>query len=74
MDVTPLPDAASFLAGPRRCSSATRPAQPPLGIAHQLVDQPDTYPEAFFWLAADSGGVVGAAMRTPPYPASWRLP
>ena len=70
MEVTSLPDAATFLAdgraGARRDTAANNL---PIGIAQQLVDRPDTYAEAFFWVAADSGRVVGAAMRTPPYPA-----
>lgn len=70
MQVTPLPDAASFLAAAAPVLERDTGANNlPLGIAQQLVDRPDTYPEAFFWVAADSDRVVGAAMRTPPYPA-----
>jgi len=70
MEVTPLPDAASFLAAAAPVLERDTAANNlPLGIAQQLVDRPDTYPEAYFWVAAESGRVVGAAMRTPPYPA-----
>lgn len=70
MQVTPLPDAASFLAAAAPVLERDTAANNlPLGIAQQLVDRPDTYAEAFFWVAAESGRVVGAAMRTPPYPA-----
>lgn len=70
MQVIPLADAASFLsvAAPV-LEHDTAANNLPLGIAQQLVDRPDTYAEAFFWVAAESGRVVGAAMRTPPYPA-----
>ena len=40
----------------------------PLGIAQQLIDRPGTYASANFWVAERDGEVVGAAMRTPPYP------
>ncbi len=70
MQVTPLPDATSFLtAAAPVLERDTAANNLPLGIAQQLVDRPDTYAEAFFWVAAQSGRVVGAAMRTPPYPA-----
>jgi uncharacterized protein len=70
MQVTPLPDAASFLAAAAPVLERDTAANNlPLGIAQQLVDRPDTYAEAFFWVAAESGRIVGAAMRTPPYPA-----
>jgi len=70
MQVTPLPDATSFLtAAAPVLERDTAANNLPLGVAQQLVDRPDTYAEAFFWVAAQSGRVVGAAMRTPPYPA-----
>ena len=70
MEVTSLPDAASFLAAAAPVLDRDTAANNlPLGIAQQLVDRPDTYAEAFLWVAAESGQVVGAAMRTPPYPA-----
>jgi GNAT superfamily N-acetyltransferase len=40
----------------------------PLGIVQSLLDRPDIYPEAFFWIVEHEGSVVGAALRTPPYP------
>ena len=38
-----------------------------LGIAATLRDNPALYDEHRFWLVADGGAVVGAALRTPPY-------
>jgi len=38
-----------------------------LGIAGTLRDNPTLYDEHHFWLVADGGAVVGAALRTPPY-------
>ena len=68
MDVTSLPDAATFLSMAAPVLGGDTAANNlPIGIAQQLVDRPETYAEAFFWVAADSGRVVGAAMRTPPY-------
>ena len=56
MQVTPLPDAVSFLAAAAPVLERDTAANNlPLGIAQQLVDRPDTYPEAFFWVAAESG-------------------
>lgn len=40
----------------------------PLGIAQHVLDHPDAYDVARFWIAEHDGGVVGAAVRTPPYP------
>jgi uncharacterized protein len=37
-----------------------------LGIASTIVDNPGYYPEHAFWLVEEEG-VVGAALRTPPY-------
>lgn len=39
-----------------------------LGVVQQLRDQPGSYPEASFWVAADDGEVIAGALRTPPYP------
>lgn len=70
MEVTSLPDAATFLSTAAPVLGRDTAANNlPIGIAQQLVDRPETYAEAFFWVAAESGRVVGAAMRTPPYPA-----
>jgi uncharacterized protein len=38
-----------------------------LGITGTLVASPARCPEKRFWLVTDGGGVVAAAMRTPPY-------
>ena len=69
MEVVPLPDAAAFLeaAAPvlHRDAAANNL---PLGIAQNLIDRPEAYDEAFFWVAQHEGTVVGAALRTPPYP------
>lgn len=70
MEVTSLPDAATFLSTAAPVLGRDAAANNlPIGIAQQLVDRPETFAEAFFWVAAESGRVVGAAMRTPPYPA-----
>ena len=69
MQVIPVADAASFLsvAWPvlERDTAANNL---PLGVAQQLVDRPGSYAEASFWVAKAGGRVLGAAMRTPPYP------
>ncbi len=68
VDVRVLEDAAEFL----------REAEPLLlpnealenlifGIAGTIVVAPSRYPERRFWLAADGGEPVAAALRTPPY-------
>jgi predicted GNAT family acetyltransferase len=38
-----------------------------LGLAATLRDQPEAYPEHAEWIVRDGSGVVGAALRTPPY-------
>jgi predicted GNAT family acetyltransferase len=38
-----------------------------LGIAGTIRDSPDHYPVRSLWLVRDGGGVVAAALRTPPY-------
>jgi predicted GNAT family acetyltransferase len=69
MQVVALPDVAAFLreAEPllRRDPAANNLA---LGIAQRLVDRPDAYDEAFFWVAEHEGEIVGAALVTPPFP------
>jgi uncharacterized protein len=71
MKVAALADPRSFLAAAAPVLMRDVAANNlPLGIAQQLVDRPDSYAQAFFWIAEEEDGeVVGAAMRTPPYPA-----
>ena len=38
-----------------------------LGISHTLVTVPERYPERRLWVVEDASGVVGAALRTPPF-------
>ena len=38
-----------------------------LGISHTLVTVPERYPEHRLWVVEDASGVVGAAVRTPPF-------
>jgi uncharacterized protein len=68
VDVRVLEDAAEFL----------REAEPLLlpnealdnlifGIAGTILAAPSRYPDRRFWLAADGGEPVAAALRTPPY-------
>jgi len=38
-----------------------------LGISHTLVTVPERYPEHRLWVVEDASGVVGAALRTPPF-------
>ena len=38
-----------------------------LGISHTLVTAPERYPERRLWVVEDASGVVGAALRTPPF-------
>ena len=69
MQVMAVGDAATFLArGAPVLGRDPAANNLPLGIAQQLVDRPGTYASAHFWLAELDGEVVGAAMRTPPYP------
>ena len=69
MDVVALADAATFLTrGAPVLGRDPAANNLPLGIAQQLVDRPGTYASAHFWVAERDGEVVGAAMRTPPYP------
>src|SRR5918996_5727388 len=39
-----------------------------LGISSTLVQKPELYELFDLWLVSDEGDVVGAALRTPPYP------
>ncbi|CAN5771173.1 GNAT family N-acetyltransferase [soil metagenome] len=69
MQVTELADVASFLASSRPVFDRDAAANNlPLGIAQQVLDHPDAYHEAHFWIAEHEGEVVGAAIRTAPYP------
>lgn len=69
MQVTELADAASFLASARPVLDRDAAANNlPLGIVQQVLDHPDAFAEAHFWIAEHEGEVVGAAIRTPPYP------
>jgi predicted GNAT family acetyltransferase len=38
-----------------------------LGVAGTIAGAPYLYPERLFWVVAEQGNVVGAALRTPPY-------
>jgi uncharacterized protein len=69
MEVLPLPDAAAFLesaASLLRSDAAANNLA--LGVAQRVVDLPDAYEDAYFWVARRAGEVVGAALVTPPYP------
>jgi len=69
MHVVALPDAATFLTRTAPVLGRDPAANNlPLGVAQQLVDRPGSYASAHFWLAERGGEVLGAAMRTPPYP------
>jgi predicted GNAT family acetyltransferase len=69
MEVVELPDVGAFLAAAEPVLLRDPAANNlPLGIAQQLVDRPGSYDEAFFWVARRGGAIVGAAIRTPPYP------
>jgi uncharacterized protein len=63
-----LDDAAEFL---REAGSLLLPNEARenliLGIAGTMVAAPDRYPERRFWLLADGGETVAAALRTPPF-------
>jgi GNAT superfamily N-acetyltransferase len=69
MQVREVPDATTFLevAGPvlHADPAANNLA---LGIAQQVHDHPGSYEEASFWIVERAGQVVGAALRTAPYP------
>ena len=43
--------------------------QLPLAIAGTVAEHPEMYDEARFWVAADGGEPVAAALHTPPYGA-----
>ena len=68
MDVETIPDAATFstVAAPvlDRDRAANNLA---LGIVQTLIDRPGDYRESYFWAVRRGNGVVGAALRTPPY-------
>lgn len=68
MEVREADDAAEFLreAGPVLARDEAR-HNLLLGIAGVLRDRPEQYEDARLWLVTDAGGVVGAALRTPPY-------
>jgi predicted GNAT family acetyltransferase len=69
MHVIAVSDAATFLArGAPVLGRDPAANNLPLGIAQQLIDRPGTYASASFWVAERDGEVIGAAMRTPPYP------
>src|SRR4051812_36838990 len=38
-----------------------------LGISHTLVTAPGRYPDHRLWVVENASGVVGAALRTPPF-------
>jgi predicted GNAT family acetyltransferase len=67
-EVTRIDDATAFLeqAGPLLLADEAR-HNLVLGIAGTVRDSPDLYPLRSFWYVRDDGGVVGAALRTPPY-------
>ncbi|MFL5915563.1 MAG: GNAT family N-acetyltransferase [Gaiellaceae bacterium] len=68
MDVVRLDDAAAFLteAEPLLLADEAR-HNLVLGIAGTIRDTPDLYPLRSLWLVRDTGEVVAAALRTPPY-------
>ena len=45
-----------------------------LGILATLRDHPDTYPGRLLWVVDRAGEVVGAALRTPPFPLTIAQP
>jgi hypothetical protein len=68
MEVVRPSDARAFLdlAGPLLERDEAR-NQLPLGIAALIVEHPDIYPEARFWVVRDGVEIVAAALRTPPF-------
>jgi uncharacterized protein len=69
MQVVPLPAATAFLERAAPVLQSDPAANNlPLGIAQNLIDEPGSYDEALFWVVEREGTVVGAALRTPPYP------
>lgn len=68
MVVKQLEDPGAFLeaAGPLLLEDEAR-NNLILGIAGTLRDYPPVYAERQLWLVADGNGIVGAALRTPPY-------
>jgi predicted GNAT family acetyltransferase len=68
MQVVQLSDPAEFLerAQPLLLADEAR-HNLILGIAGTLRDDPGVYPEHALWLVEDTGGPVGAALRTPPF-------
>ena len=68
MEVVRPEDAPAFLglAGPLLERDEAR-NQLALGIAGTMVEHPDAYDEAHFWVALEGGDAVAAALRTPPY-------
>ena len=68
MTIVHLSEASEFLerAGPLLRADEAR-HNLILGIAGTIRDTPHVYAERHFWLVEDAGGVVGAALRTPPH-------
>lgn len=68
MDVDSVASAGAFL---ERAETLLLDDEPRHNLAFGIVsftrDHPDVYPELRGWIAQDSGTVVGAALRTPPY-------
>ena len=61
-------DAPAFLVAAAPVLEADEPRHNLMyGICSTLVDAPDVYREAHLWTIAADGGVVGAALRTPPF-------
>jgi predicted GNAT family acetyltransferase len=68
MEVVRLDDATAFLAEAEPLLLADEARHNLiLGIAGTIRDAPDVYPLRSLWLVRHGGGVVGAALRTPPY-------
>lgn len=69
MRVTEVPDAGAFLDRAAPVLGRDPAANNlPLGVAQHVVDHPGSYDDPAFWIVEVDGIVVGAAMRTPPYP------
>jgi uncharacterized protein len=68
VDVQRIEDPAAFLdaAEPRLLADEAR-HNLLLGLARTLRDHPSVYPEYRLWLVREGDGLVGAALRTPPF-------